>query len=57
MNLHELLAYVDFATQRRTVKASGEWYANVASRNAVPRQSLIGRSADEFLTAEGPGEH
>ena len=30
------LVYVDFATQKRTVKASGEWYANVASRNAVP---------------------
>jgi beta-glucosidase len=30
------LVYVDFATQKRTVKASGEWYANVALRNAVP---------------------
>jgi beta-glucosidase len=30
------LAYVDYATQKRTVKASGEWYANVALRNAVP---------------------
>jgi beta-glucosidase len=32
------LAYVDYATQKRTVKASGEWYANVALRNAVPSQ-------------------
>ena len=30
------LVYVDYATQKRTVKASGEWYANVALRNAVP---------------------
>ena len=30
------LVYVDYATQKRTVKASGEWYAAVALRNAVP---------------------
>ena len=30
------LTYVNYATQKRTVKASGEWYANVALRNAVP---------------------
>jgi len=29
------LVYVDFATQKRTVKASGEWYANVCLRNEV----------------------
>jgi beta-glucosidase len=30
------LAHVDYATQKRTVKVSGQWYANVALRNAVP---------------------
>jgi len=30
------LAYVDYATQKRTVKASGAWYSNVALRNAIP---------------------
>lgn len=29
------LTYVDFATQERIVKASGEWYADVIRRNAV----------------------
>jgi beta-glucosidase len=30
------LAYVDYKTQKRTVKASGSWYAKVAAQNAVP---------------------
>jgi beta-glucosidase len=30
------LAYVDFNTQRRTLKDSGHWYAQVAQRNALP---------------------
>ncbi len=29
------LTYVDFATQERILKASGEWYADVTRRNAV----------------------
>ncbi len=28
--------YVDYKTQKRTMKASGSWYANVAAQNAVP---------------------
>jgi beta-glucosidase len=30
------LAYVDFKTQRRTIKESGRWYAKVAEKNVVP---------------------
>jgi beta-glucosidase len=30
------LAYVDYSTQKRTVKASGHWYAKVAKENALP---------------------
>ena len=30
------LAYVDFKTERRTIKDSGKWYAEVAQRNAIP---------------------
>jgi beta-glucosidase len=30
------LAYVDFKTQKRTIKESGRWYANVAAENRVP---------------------
>jgi len=30
------LAYVDFKTLQRTIKASGNWYAGVAGANAVP---------------------
>ena len=30
------LAYVDFKTQKRTIKDSGRWYAKVAQLNAVP---------------------
>ena len=30
------LTYVDFKTQKRTVKESGEWYQNVAQANALP---------------------
>jgi beta-glucosidase len=29
------LAYVDFKTQKRTIKASGMWYAKVAAQNAL----------------------
>ena len=29
------LVHVDFATQKRTIKASGEWYAGVAKSNSV----------------------
>jgi beta-glucosidase len=35
------LAYVDFKTQKRTIKESGRWYANVAAENRVaPSGSL-----------------
>ena len=30
------IVHVDFATQRRTVKSSGQWYARVIAANAVP---------------------
>jgi beta-glucosidase len=30
------LVHVDYATQRRTVKDSGHWYAQVARANAIP---------------------
>jgi len=30
------LAYVDFKTQKRTIKDSGHWYGRVASENKVP---------------------
>jgi len=30
------LVYVDFKTQKRTVKESGKWYAKVAASNALP---------------------
>ncbi|NUR60588.1 MAG: family 1 glycosylhydrolase, partial [Catenulispora sp.] len=29
------VVHVDYATQRRTVKASGNWYAGVIAANAV----------------------
>jgi beta-glucosidase len=29
------LAYVDYATQKRTLKDSGYWYAKVAAANAL----------------------
>ena len=29
------LVYVDFQTQKRTIKASGKWYAKVAARNGM----------------------
>ena len=32
------LVYVDFETQKRTVKRSGRWYADVISKNAIPRR-------------------
>ena len=30
------LVYVDYKTQKRTVKKSGEWYARVAAQNSLP---------------------
>jgi beta-glucosidase len=30
------LAYVDFKTQKRTIKESGRWYAKVAAENVLP---------------------
>jgi beta-glucosidase len=30
------LAYVDFKTQKRTIKESGRWYAKVAAQNVLP---------------------
>jgi beta-glucosidase len=30
------LAYVDFKTQKRTIKESGKWYAKVAAENVLP---------------------
>jgi beta-glucosidase len=30
------MAYVDFTTQKRTIKDSGKWYAKVAAANALP---------------------
>jgi beta-glucosidase len=30
------LAYVDFKTQKRTIKESGSWYAKVAGKNSLP---------------------
>ena len=30
------LAYVDFKTQKRTIKDSGRWYGEMAARNALP---------------------
>ena len=30
------LAYVDFKTEKRTLKESGKWYAKVAESNAIP---------------------
>ena len=29
------LVYVDYPTQKRTIKASGEWYRRVAAGNGV----------------------
>jgi len=28
--------YVDYQTQKRTIKDSGRWYARVAATNALP---------------------
>ena len=30
------LVYVDYQTQKRTIKDSGRWYARVAATNALP---------------------
>jgi beta-glucosidase len=39
------LSYVDFKTQQRTIKESGNWYANVAAENRVgPSNEGPGRS-------------
>jgi beta-glucosidase len=32
------IVHVDFTTQTRTVKASGEWYARVAAQGGLPRE-------------------
>jgi beta-glucosidase len=29
------LVHVDFVTQKRTIKQSGKWYAEVATKNAI----------------------
>jgi beta-glucosidase len=39
------LVYVDFMTQRRTVKESGRWYGELAAGNAFPAHSLRRRAA------------
>jgi len=33
---HFGLVYVDYGTQKRTVKKSGRWYAKVIKDNALP---------------------
>ncbi len=38
------LAYVDFKTQKRTIKESGKWYAQVAAENRLPVVSETGCS-------------
>ena len=35
------LAYVDFGTQQRILKDSGEFFASVTARNAVLPQALL----------------
>lgn len=37
------LVHVDFATQRRTVKASGEWYAQVVAQGGLPGEERSSR--------------
>ena len=39
------LAYVDFKTQKRTIKESGRWYAKVATENALPANAAISVAA------------
>jgi beta-glucosidase len=34
------VAYVDFKTQKRTIKESGRWYARVAAQNALPAERV-----------------
>jgi beta-glucosidase len=34
------LAFVDFKSQKRTIKESGRWYANVAAQNALPAERV-----------------
>lgn len=36
------LVHVDYATQRRTLKASGEWYSQVAAQGGLPREERSG---------------
>ena len=35
------LTYVDFKTQKRTIKDSGHWYGEVAARNALPSAQFV----------------
>src|SRR5262249_9628861 len=35
------IVHVDFSSQKRTVKESGRWYAEVIKRNAVERSPAI----------------
>ena len=37
------IVHVDFATQQRTVKASGEWYAEVAAQGGLPQEERSSR--------------
>jgi beta-glucosidase len=37
------LTYVDYATQKRTIKESGRWYAKVAAANALPAAAAAAR--------------
>ena len=36
------MTYVDYATQKRTVKDSGKWYAEVIRNNALPEEEQHG---------------
>jgi beta-glucosidase len=40
------LVYVDFKTQKRTMKESGHWYAKVASSNSLPASEKKAAAAD-----------
>jgi beta-glucosidase len=37
------LVYVDYSTQKRSVKKSGRWYAKVIAANAVPATEQVVR--------------
>ena len=47
------LVRVDYATQERTVKASGRWYGRVARANAVPERPL---TPEPYPTDEDGGD-